>query len=131
MNALSITLLIVLFCICSIHAMEFKLKLQDVEMEFLWTANKHTILPKLTAFFYDDEIEDSLLNIDQYDDEDWDYDEEIDEGYSEIRKYLSTKSFQYELEDISEEFRIVAEKSCLFTVLTKETTILYKESVRL
>jgi hypothetical protein len=131
MNATSITYLIILFCICTIHAYEFKFKLQDVEMEFIWEPKNVGILPKLSEFFYDDEIEGDLFNVDESDGEDdSSYYEEIEEEYNQIRKYFNIKSIHQEYDNISEEYRAIAEKLCLFTVLTKETTISYKESVR-
>ena len=132
MNAISITYLIILFCVSTIDAYEFKFKLQDVEMEFLWEPKNLGILPKLSEFFYDDEIEGDLFNVDESDDEDdsSNYEEIEEQEYSQIRKYFNIKSIHQEYDDISEEYRIIAEKLCLFTVLTKETTISYKESVR-
>ena len=132
MNAISITYLIILFCVSTIDAYEFKFKLQDVEMEFLWEPKNLGILPKVSEFFYDDEIEGDLFNVDESDDEDdsSNYEEIEEQEYSQIRKYFNIKSIHQEYDDISEEYRIIAEKLCLFTVLTKETTISYKESVR-
>jgi hypothetical protein len=98
---------------------------QNVKVEFYLEYVKNGILEKFDSFYEKVNEEEEILDEEQYEDE-W----VIEETTNDLDLITENQEPFIQNEPVSPEFKEFAERICLLTALSKETTIYFYETIQ-
>lgn len=126
-----IYLMIVIFTSGIINK-ENQIKSKNLKIEFIWETVNHGIIQKFNDYFNKENESEQILIDDQesIDEKEYNIDELIKDEDKYINKIIeSVKFILDESQLMTNDFKRLAEKFCLYTIVTKETTVIFKENI--